>query len=821
MGVQSTEQSVGIIVGAFGPNITIYHKERKITMAIGSLSSTTSSSIGNSSIRGFGGLASGLDRDELIEQMTYGTSSKITQQQQKKTQLQWKQEAIRGISSKMISFMNKYTSSITASTNLFNSNFWGRNKITTTGANSKYVSVSGRAMSSNAFSILGVKQLAQKAKLTSASGVSTGKVMATGVIDDDPDKKYDVENLVGKSISFEYGAESYSIYLRDKASDGTELKYDTVENIEKSIKKLLEDEDSSGKLAKAVNVHIGADKRISFTCNDSNKFEITGGSALEYFGISENDDGTYGNVGVIDEDKLISKKSFTEMLDGKTMTFNYNGKSQTIKLEGVTDFDSLKTTLQSELDKAFGKGRIKVDQAADGTKSLTFKTTNPKGGDDPSSTLSITSADRGLLGKNGVLQANEGLSNRVNLDAKLKESGLNLEKIIGADGTGALYVTDDGKLTTQESPGAKKIEITADDTLNTLMNKINENTNITMSYSAATDKFSITSKENGASGKVELDADVAAAFGFDTTNLTAEGEDAVIAIKYEGSDDVITLTRDSNSFEVDGLTVSLKGKFGYKADDPDKLDEGAEAVEISATVDADKVVDNIKAMVEEYNAIVELVNSELSTKHDRDFAPLTSDQKKELSEDEIKNYEEEAKKGLLFGDSDLRMLSSELRTVISSGLQEEFRKIGISTSNSYSDNGKIELDEEKLRSALATDPENVEKLFTSTAGTNADGTTSYNGLATNLKDVMYKYANPLGSSESKGVLVRKAGTPSSPLSLTENDIYNQISSIDKMIKTLQDRLENERDRYISQFTSLETLISQMNNQSSWLSQFGG
>ncbi len=805
-------------------------------MAIGSLSSTTSSSIGNSSIRGFGGLASGLERDELIEQMTYGTSSKITKQQQKKTQLQWKQEAIRGISSKMISFMNKYTSSITASTNLFNSNFWGRNKITTTGANSKYVSVSGRAVSSDAFSILGVKQLAQKAKLTSGA-VSKNNVMKSGVINDTKEQIYEVENLVGKSISFDYGAESYSIYLSDKAADGTELKYDTAENIEASIKKLLEDEDSTGKLAKAINVEIKeGEGGVKFSCSDSNKFEITGGSALEYFGIEEKDDGTYGTEGTLadknsnDENKgLISKKNFEEMVDGKTMTFNYNGKSQTIKLDGATDFAKLKTTLQSQLDKAFGKGRIEVGTVGttgDDAKRLTFKTTNPKDNkDDPSSTLSITSADRGLLGDKGVLKMSEGLSNRVNLDAKLKESGLNLDKIIGTDGTGVLYVTKDGKLATEnnladkEKDGAEEIVITADDTLNTLMNKINENTNITMSYSSATDKFSITSKENGASGKVEVDADVAAAFGFGSTALTAEGEDAVIAIKYDGSDDVITLTRDSNSFEVDGLTVSLKGKFGYKADG--SRDEGAEAVEISATVDADKVVDNIKAMVEEYNAIVELVNSELTTKHDRDYNPLTSDQKKELSEDEIKNYEEEAKKGLLFGDSDLRMLSNSLRTVISGGLQEEFRKIGISTSDSYSDNGKIELDEEKLRSALATDPENVEKLFTSAAGTNADGTASYNGLATNLKDVMYKYANPLGSSESKGILVRKAGTPSSPLSLTENEIYNQISSIDKMIKTLQTRLENERDRYISQFTSLETLISQMNNQSSWLSQFGG
>ena len=44
---------------------------------VGGLSTSTSSSI-----RGYGGLASGLDRDSLIEGMTMGTTNKITQQQQ-------------------------------------------------------------------------------------------------------------------------------------------------------------------------------------------------------------------------------------------------------------------------------------------------------------------------------------------------------------------------------------------------------------------------------------------------------------------------------------------------------------------------------------------------------------------------------------------------------------------------------------------------------------------------------------------------------------------------------------------------------------------
>ena len=91
---------------------------------VGGLTNSTSNSL-----RGYGGLASGMDRDTLIEGMTYGTTSKITQQEQKKQQLEWKQNAVRAISDMMIAFANKYTASLTSSNNLFSSMLWGRNNI--------------------------------------------------------------------------------------------------------------------------------------------------------------------------------------------------------------------------------------------------------------------------------------------------------------------------------------------------------------------------------------------------------------------------------------------------------------------------------------------------------------------------------------------------------------------------------------------------------------------------------------------------------------------------------------------------------------------
>lgn len=796
---------------------------------IGGLSTSTSSNI-----RGYGGLASGLDRDSLIEGMTYGTTSKINQQKQKKTQLEWKQTAIRNISDMMIAFAGRYTESLTSPTNLFSSLFWGRNKITPLGANSNKVSVTGTASGADTISIVGVKQLAQKASWSSSQGISDKTLSTTTAIDTAAvNKEYEVQNLVGKTLNFKYNDKDYSITLGLTDASGNLYDYSTASGIKDAINDQLAkvSVDDNTKLSKIIQVESGsAVDAISF----KGPAKVTGGSATDLLGFEKekNDDGTDKDTEwdltstkttTIKRDELTDEISFAEKVGGKSLTFSYNGTTKTINMmskeeigeikdKGGDMSKAIKEDLQKKLDEAFGSGRITVGNAGD---KLSFKTTLPNGkGEDTTSTLTLVSGDSDLVGPNGVLGVKAGESNRLDMNAKLSETklkGNKFPKIITISG--------------------EKIEITADDTMNSLIKKINDDTDVTVSYQTVADKFVFTSKENGASGTInftESDEDVVnKLFGADASTANETGLDAIVAVKYAGSDEVVDLVRDTNTFSVDGLTITAKGTFGYKntaaegADPVWELDKTSEPVEINAQVDTDKIVDSIKSMVEEYNKIVDLVNKELRTKPNRDYAPLTSEQKKELDDDEIKLWEEKAKEGLLFGDSDLRSLSTDLRFVISGGLAEKFREIGITTSTLYSDNGKISIDETKLRAALETDPENVEKLFTSKAGTDADGNPTFDGLATNLRNVMDKYVKTIGSMETKGILIKKAGSTSSPMSVTENTIYSQLQEIEKMIARLQDRLESERDRYIKQFTSLETVISQMNSQSGFLSQFGG
>ena len=803
---------------------------------VGGLTNSTSNNI-----RGYGGLASGMDRDTLIEGMTYGTTSKITQQEQKKQQLEWKQNAVRAISDMMIAFANKYTDSYTSATNLFRSMFWGRNNITTSGANSKFVSVTGTASAADAITIMGVKQLAQDAKWSSSQSV-TNKVLQSGKFGEAASKlgddSYEVQNLVGKTLDFEYGGSTYSVTLGLTKPNGDLYDYKTDAGIVEAVNAQMANVkvDDNTKLSDLVKLEVQGGKIVASNGGKlgTNTIKMTGGSnsAAALLGFTtddklkewEDDITKSASLESTGLGSLTSTQTFAQKIGGKSLTFSYNGTTKTIKmpsaeeLAGKTaaDIDDIKKHLQTELDKAFGSGRITVDKTAN--EELTFETTNPKDGTtDTTSTLTLVSGSSDLIGKNGVLGMKAGLTNRVNLNEEWAKSGLKLTTDQIANGS--ITIND------------KTFHLKDYKSMNELMNAINKSdAGVTVSYQAVGDKFTFTSKEKGASGAIKMTGtddlleNLFGASDEDVAKLNSskgvQGQDAVVAVKYKGSDDVVELIRDSNSFTVDGLSIGVKGKFGYD-DDGNRIEDFEDPVEINAQVDTDKIVDSIKSMVEEYNKIIELVNKEVSTRPDRDYAPLTSEQKKELSESEIETWEEKAKSGLLYGDSDLRSLSSDLRFIISGGNMEALRAVGITTSTLYSDNGKLTLDENKLRAALEMDPESVEKLFTSKAGTDADGNQTFNGIATNLKRVMDKYVKTLGSMETKGVLIKKAGSTSSPMSLTENAFYKQLAEINKQISKLQTRLESERDRYIKQFTSLETLISQMNSQSSWLSQLGG
>ena len=517
-------------------------------MSIGGLSSTTGTS--TSTIRGYGGLASGLDRDTLIEQLTSGTQAKIDKANQEKTKLEWIQEAIRTITDKMYDFTQKYTS-YTSSDNLLGSALYSRSQITVNGANSKYISVSGSTQASELMSVLGVKQLAQQASLSTVDEVSD-RLLSLGSLSTDLNTKTDVNVAGGESIYIEYGNTSYTV----KLGRGDGYSYGTAQEVADSINKSLEQVTIAGgkTLADVMNFTVSGDKLVANNTDAAgNTITMTGGTGeiLTTLGFTGRPDDGFeinagGNITAGEKNRAIQQKTIADQLGGQTISFSYNGTTKWIELPSASELkdktlDDLQSTLQKELDSAFGNGRIKVEltKSGDGsTGALSFKTTIPQtgadgrvvpGADDTTSTLSIVSSTGNLTGDDSLFQVANGESNRLNLSAKISESGLSNS----LDPSKSFELIINGK----------KIEgIDENSSIQDIINAVNNDSDagVTISYQENTDRFVVTSNQNGASGQVIVEGSVAdALFGSKGKGYTVtEGQDAIISVQNAGSNEV-------------------------------------------------------------------------------------------------------------------------------------------------------------------------------------------------------------------------------------------------------------------------------------------
>lgn len=382
-----------------------------------------------------------------------------------------------------------------------------------------------------------------------------------------------------------------------------------------------------------------------------------------------------------------------------------------------------------------------------------------------------------------------------------------------------------------ESKSPYSFSVSKTDTMEDVANKLNNhisNFGLTASYDKYSGGLKVTDK-NGAAVDLEMwidDPDL----GRKTLTLKEEykpkvdynpGQDAEFTATINGKE--MKMTRSSNSVNIDGLTINMKETF-----DASKNEDGTEAtaaqraensVTFKSTTDSDKIVDVVKTMIEDYNAMLSEIRGAYSTlpaqKTDgSSYEPLTSDQASNYSTSEQEKYEEKAKQGILFADRDLSSLYNKLRNVFSPAGQDGaiLRGMGISTSYDMGTGAlTITLDEDKLRSMLDSDPDMVADAFTKTGG--------IGGVMQNLKTTLDTYAKTSG--EPKGILIQKAGSPLSPLSLMNNTWQKQIDNYNKQIEKWQDKLSSQVDRYTQQFSRLEQLIAQMNSQSSALAGMMG
>lgn len=802
--------------------------------------SSTSSSLGNTALRGYGGLASGIDRDALIEQMTARTTSKITAKKKAMTKLEWKRDAYRSVSNKIIDLQDNYLS-YSATKSLKNSDFFAKNQVSVQGDPdyTKYISATGNADTASRVSVLGVNKLATSATLISGEKKTDSAITLGGISESDfSNKEIKTSNLSGTKLTFG----TYSITDKkfteeatftfptsyEKKVDGGKTETVTIDYTADSknvVTQLNEALDSQGFLGKdgknGIKFELNGDKiQISQTASITDKGKSyvirETSSALKSLGFNSDgmkqddiDNGISldefnGHTSSL-EAAAITKQSLSGYLKGKTISVSYGGQIKNIELIGdkeeIKDFSAFQSSLQTKLDKAFGSGKVTVGKDSKG--SLTFTATDSR------QTLQISADSKELQNALGITSTQ---SNKISTGSSLWE---NRDKL----GLGK-YATKEELNKALENftvNGAKIDNITADTTVDGLLTAINNNEDagVTATYLGSENKFVLSSNEKGEGRTISLGADpndttdvANIIFGGDKKE-SHDGTDGEMSILYNGVK--TTITSSSNTFSIDGLDIKATNTF----DTGSATAEGG--VSFTASADTEKVTETVKKFIEAYNAMIDEVRTQVTTKPDSNYGPLTEDQKNEMNETSIKNWEDKAKEGILYNSSALKDLDNATQGIFSSMMMngvsyDDLEKIGISFSDDYTAGGKIVFDEEKFKTAMESDPEKVSDLFTGTHGI-------VNTIDSTLSTYATRYASKNGNSY--GVLIEEAGSEKLSLTLTNNSIYKELKDMQETITNLQSQLSTEQDRYISQFTQMETLINQMNSQSSYLSQLGG
>ena len=850
--------------------------------------SGATSSLGNTSLRGYGGLGSGIDRDSIIEQMTAGTQSKITNQKNKMTSLGWKQEAFQAVSDKMLALQDNYFS-FASGTNLKYPSMFAKNQITAMGDSdiTKFVSATGSSNMLDYLSILGVKQLASSSTLQSASkGTSS---IHTGITQDSlANPVYKSSLLQGRQLRFgTYSGDQYQsagIFTfppsyKDKDGDGKDitvsidytidldaavevdgvtmtggeklamqlnkaLSQSGIKSGEDSISDVMEFVYADGKM----NLQTKAGKTTSLVINSSS-------SALTALGYNpQNADGTDKTVsdGIsLSEfnenqkqlnDTYVNRQTMTQYLTGKKLTISFGGQTKEIELvksgDTFANLDDLKDIVQDRLNQAFGTDNIKVAGGtrhdADGNP-VTGTDGNPvidplsfELGSNASSnqTLTVTSDNAEIR---NVLGIQKGASNKLNLEGSIRD---NIDKLI-PDGPDA--EAKRAQFLNSLETGGLKINgetisgVTADTSIQGMIDKINTNKDVGVkaSYLSSTNQFVLISSETGSGREIKLEGASADIFGAvkdadgNYTDGNFEmGKNAQVLVSY-GNGISTMIESSSNTFDLEGLRVTVSQEFGNVTQDTSGVwnSDRSKAVTFSAKADVDGVTETVKKFIEEYNEMIKEINTQVTTRPDKAYGPLSEEQKDEMSEKSIENWEKKAKQGLLYNDATMRALSLDMQGVLTNLMAnganyKDLEEMGITISDDYLDGGTITFDEAKFKAAMTSDPEKVSDVFTG-------GGDIKKGLASIIEDTLTpyatKYANRNGNSY--GRLIEEAGSEKIPLSIMNNQIYKDLKEMQSVLDTLNARLASEQDRYISQFTTMETLINQMNSQASYLAQF--
>ena len=789
-----------------------------------------------------GGITSGFDTEAMVTQLLSSYQTRIDKQSQKITKLSWQQSAYQDITKKITEFKNTYFDVLKRDTYLMSPSTFNKFRAdvtATSNADAAGLTVSTTSNSSSGSYKIKLNQAA-KASTAQGNSITSGNFKldldkalssASGEVktNDDGSKTWtmnfalDVQvGGIRKTISFSADA---LLGADGNVADKDAAKSSIIDSLNQ---KLQESFGYSGKTSGATGATDANGKewflQVKLGSDGKAEFQVGGNASVSVaenkgnFGLAQPKEKvaiSTGSVvtGVNALQVEIGGKNVSVAFNGVSSTY-YDSKGQTGNEAILAEYKELKTAAYRKSDNladneivsdeqlekftysneqaAKDKNAASIKEALKGVAGYTFNfdgtyvTAADSNGN--SVDFSMTSVEGGTL---GLTKASA--SNKINSGSTLSDLGFKPE----ADGTYKLNIN------------GTEISLDKNSTISSMMSAVNKSAaGVTMTYSSLTNSFTLESKEFGGAGKVEVgDTSLGRSLGLVDDNGTvgaSEGQNAIFEINGQ------EVYLNDNTYTLDGNTFTFN----------DNMTIG-ETYTVNIAKDSTTVKDALKKFVESYNKLIDDVYGYIGKSPAKDddgntYEPLTNAEKDEMSEDEITKWEEKAKQGVLYNDSTVSTVMSQMRSALytsvtlDDGSKFGIYNLGIKTSSEWSEHGKLQIDENAFDKAFENNEDAIIKLFTD----------SDTGMMKKLNSVIDGAVKSSGAANTRGTLVRKAGKADSSVT-TDSTIYKEMVKMQDRLKELQDRYDTKEEYWWKVFTNMETAMADLNSQTSYISSYLG
>ena len=771
------------------------------------------------------GMSSGLDTEALVSALVSGYRTQKDNLVKAQTKLQWKQDKWNTMNTKIYSF---YTGSL--STSRFSKNYnLKKAKI----SNSNYASVDASTSAVTGTQSLKVKKLA-------TAGYLTG-----GVIHADSSKTDSTKIKGDTKLSEISGMGSGSTGKLEVTAEGKTTSIQLSDDM--TVNNLIVQLKSAGVNASFDETNqrffissktSGTEHEFSFTASDAN-----GKTALAALGLADTSIDNIDNI-IAPYKNIVNNTSYVDdaaknrynsdvsSFNSNVGTYLSNIKSATESLtvdkykeEYITGFmntagedgsgiaaarknlsdamskleEELKDDTLSEDAKAEKQSRL---QAIKGVISLTNDTSTY----DTAKKLQESNASE-IKSLESTIE-----SNTKSITDMYKEAGFGDAsdttytidktngKLIIANSTMAQYVGTDGKIDTEKYTYDMAAAATSGDA----SSKINSYKTEAQEYLDYANKmvsaYNVVKSATSDSDKATAEYKTALSTLGVTSDTSGSSAKRIYAQDSEIELNGATFTNNTNTFSINGLTITATALTGDNE------------VTISTENDVDGIYDSIKSFISDYNSLIKEIDTAYNAASAKGYEPLTSDEKSAMTDDQVKEWEEKIKTSLLRRDSTLSSISNTMKTDMLrsfniNGKAYSLSSFGISTAGYFSsgdnEKGVLHIDgdsddstsasnEDKLKAAIANDPDAVISFFSQ--------------LADNLYTDLGK--------KMQGTTMRSTFKV-----YNDKEMAKEYSDYTTKIKDKETEISTWEDYYYNKFSKMESALAKLNQTQSSLSGY--